>query len=63
MEASVRRKNVNRHVTFDRFLYAVMEAEANKLGIKITSVINQELSKRFQEKVELLKLQEKMKYS
>jgi hypothetical protein len=40
-----------------------MEAEANKLGIKITSVINQELSKRFQEKVELLKLQEKMKYS
>ena len=62
MDANLRRKNVPRHMTFERHLYAVLEIEARRLGIKVAHVVNQELSKRFEEKIELLRLQEKTKY-
>ncbi len=58
---SVRPKNFPRSVTFDRFLYAALEQEAEKLGIKVSHVINQELSKLFQNNIQLLRQQEKNK--
>jgi hypothetical protein len=63
METPLHTRNVQRAVTFDRFLYAALEAEAEKLGIKVSHVINAELSKTFQDKIQLLKLQDKAKYN
>jgi hypothetical protein len=57
----VRKKNVQRHMTFDKFLYTILEDEADKLGIKISSLVNMALSKQFYDKIELLKLQEQVK--
>jgi len=49
-------------VTFDRFLYAVLEQEAEQLGTKVSHVINAELSKVFKDKIRLVKIQEASKY-
>lgn len=59
--AEIPQRNVQRSLTINRFLYAALQEEADKTGIKIAHVINRELSNRFKEKIELLKLQEKMK--
>ena len=56
-------KNPQRAMTFNRFLYAVLQEEANKLNINVSDVVNQELSKNFYTRIELLKLQEKTKYN
>ncbi len=58
----IRTRNLQRAVTFDRFLYSVLEQEADKLGIKISHMINLELSKLFKDKIRLLKIQEASKY-
>jgi hypothetical protein len=58
----VKTKNILRSVTFDRFLYSVLEQEAEELGTKISHVINAELSKVFKDKIRLAKIQEASKY-
>jgi len=58
----VKTKNLPRSVTFDRFLYAVLEQEAEQLGTKVSHVINAELSKVFKDKIRLVKIQEASKY-
>jgi len=62
MDERIPTRNVQRSITFNRFLYVALREEADKDGIKIAHVINQKLSKLFEERIELLKLQEKMKY-
>ncbi len=59
---ATRPKNVPRTVTFDRFLYATLEQEAEMLGIKISHIVNQEMSRLFKDKIRLLKIQEASKY-
>jgi len=56
-------RNLQRAMTFDRFLYSVLEKEADNLGVKISHLVNLELSKTFQDKIQLLKLQERTKYN
>jgi len=54
-------KNVQRAMTFDRFLYAILEEEADKLGVKISHLVNQEMCKVYQDRIQLLKQQERNK--
>jgi len=63
MEVKISPKNVQRAMTFNRYLYAVLQEEANKLNINVSDVVNQELSKNFLNRIELLKLQDSRKYS
>jgi len=50
-------------MTFNRFLYAVLESESERLGIKIAHLVNMTLSEKYEDKIELLRLQERSKYS
>jgi hypothetical protein len=56
-------KNVQRGMTFNRFLYAALRDEAEKLNIDVSDIVHIELSKLFFEKIQLLKAQEKNKYN
>ncbi len=55
-------KGIQRAVVFDPFLYSILEQEADNLGIKISHVINSELSRTFQDRIRILKIQERTKY-
>ncbi len=59
----IKPKNIPRSVTFDRFLYAALEQEAEMLGIKVSHIINLEMSKLFQDRIQLLKQKERDKYN
>jgi len=61
IQVGIKPRNIQRAMTFNRFLYAALEMEADRLNINITDVVNQELSKTFHETIRLLKKQEKNK--
>jgi hypothetical protein len=60
---AVKPKNVQTSMTYNRFLYAVLEEEAEKLGVKISHLVNQELSKAYLDKIQFLKEKEKNNYN
>ena len=54
-------KNIQRGMTFNRFLYAALRQEADKLNIDVSDVVHLELSKIFRDTIQLLKMQERNK--
>ncbi len=58
----MRAKNIHTSMTYERFLYTILEQEAESRGLRVSNVVNEELTKLFKDKIQLLRLQEKTKY-
>jgi len=58
----VRPKNVHVSMTLNRFLHAALEQEAEARGIKVSHIVNEELTKLLKDRIRLLKIEEASKY-